>query len=98
MSLQQDVKVKLLYWYIENGRSVVSAQRAVKVHYKTLKAPARNTIMNIVKRMEEGGTVGNKNERDPRRLLEPLKTFKKLRRLQRMLGRKGAWIEHLING
>ena len=57
MPLQQEVKVNLLYWYIENGRSVVKTQRAFKVYYKTKKAPTRNTINDIVKKMEESGSV-----------------------------------------
>lgn len=80
MSLQQDVKVKLLYWYIENGRSVVSAQRAFKVHYKTLKAPARNTIMNIVKRMEEGGTVGNRKRKGPKKTVRTPENIQKIKK------------------
>ena len=58
--LTQGVKLKLLFWYIENGRSVISTQQKFRLHYKKKKAPDRNTILDIVKNMKENGSVGIK--------------------------------------
>ena len=60
MVLPQEVKVKLLFWYVENGRSVAKTQRKFKVHYQRKKAPDRNSILDIVKNMEENGSVGRR--------------------------------------
>lgn len=45
MALEKDAKVKLLFWYLENGRSIVKTQRAFKRYYKTNKAPDRNLAL-----------------------------------------------------
>ena len=57
MGLTQGVKLKLLFWHIENGRSVISTQQKFRLHYKKKKASDRNTILDIVKNMEDNGSV-----------------------------------------
>ena len=89
-------KVKLLYWfiessrsvvmksyytrYIESSRSVVMTQRAFKTHYKTKKAPARNTIINIMKKMDTTGSINNRN---PPGAEKPARTPEKILRICR---------------
>ena len=52
--------MKLLNWYIENSISVVKTQWALKVFYKTKKAPDKNKILDIAINMEQNGCVGRR--------------------------------------
>ncbi|KAI6658664.1 hypothetical protein LOD99_11009 [Oopsacas minuta] len=49
------------------------------VDYKRLKAPARSTIMNIVTRIEEGGTVGNRKRKGPKKTVRTPENIKKIK-------------------
>ena len=60
MALEMNVKVKLVKWYFENAKSIVKTPRAFKCFYNTKKAPARISILYIVKRMIMNGCVGRK--------------------------------------
>ena len=57
MALETNVKVKLIKWYFENAKSIVKTQRAFKRFYSTKKAPARNSTLYIVKKMNMNGCV-----------------------------------------
>ncbi|KAI6661155.1 hypothetical protein LOD99_10177 [Oopsacas minuta] len=46
----------------------------------TLKAPARNTIMNIVKRMEEDGTVGDRKRKRPKKTVRTPENIQKIKK------------------
>ena len=60
MALETNVKVKLEKWYFENAESIVKTPRASKCFYNTKKAPARISILYIVKKMIMNGCVGRK--------------------------------------
>ena len=60
MAVKTNFKVKVVKWYFENAKSIVRTQRAFKRFYSTKKAPARNLILNIVKKMNMNGCVGRK--------------------------------------
>ena len=61
MALETNVKVKLVKWYFENDKSIVKTPRAFKCFYNTKKAPARISILYIVKKMIMNGCVGRKH-------------------------------------
>ena len=60
MALEMNVKVKLVKWYFENAKSIVKTPRAFKCFYNIKKAPARNSILYIIKKMIMNGYVGRK--------------------------------------
>ena len=60
MALETNVKVKLVKWYFENAKSIVKTPRTFKCFYNTKKAPARNLILYIVKKVIMNGCVGRK--------------------------------------
>ena len=60
MAIETNFKGKLVKWYFENAKSIVKTPRAFKCFYKTKKAPARNSILYIIKRMIMNGCVGRK--------------------------------------
>ena len=60
MALETNVKVKLVKWYFENAKSFIKTPHAFKCLYNTKKAPARNSILYIVKKMIMNGCVGRK--------------------------------------
>ena len=60
MAIETNVKGKLVKWYFENAKSIVKTPRTFKCIYNTKKAPARNSILYIVKRMIMNGCVGRK--------------------------------------
>ena len=60
MALETNVKMKLVKWYFENAKSIVKTQRAFKHFHSTKKAPARNSTLYIVKKMNMNGCVGRK--------------------------------------
>ena len=80
MVLEKEVKIKLLYWYIENGRSVAKTQRAFKVYYKTKKAPQRNTILDIVKNMDENGAIGRREYTERAKTVRTPENIKKIKK------------------
>lgn len=82
MVLSQEVKVKLLYWYIENGRSIIATQRAFKVFYKSKKAPSKHTINDIIKNMDQNGSVGR---RDYTKRANTVRTPENIKRIKRKL-------------
>ena len=51
MVLETNFKVKVVKWYFENAKSIDKTQRACKLFYNTKKAPARKSILYIVKKM-----------------------------------------------
>ena len=61
MALETNVKVKLVKWYFENAKSIVKTARAFKRFYNTKKAPARISILYVVKKMIMYGCVGRKS-------------------------------------
>ena len=61
MALETNFKVKVVKWYFENAKSIVTTQRKFKRFYITKKAPARNSILYIVKKMNINGCVGRKH-------------------------------------
>ena len=58
--METNVKGQLVKWYFENAKSLVKTPRAFKCFYNTNNAPARNSILYIVKRMIMNGCVGIK--------------------------------------
>ena len=60
MALETNVKVKLVKWYFENAKSIVKTPRTFKRFYNTKKAPARISILYVVKKMIMNGCVSRK--------------------------------------
>ena len=60
MAIETNVKGQLVKWYFENAKSIVKTPRAFKCFSNTKNAPARNSILYIVKRMIMNDCVGIK--------------------------------------
>lgn len=52
-------RAEIVTMYLENGRSIVLAQRAYRRKYRGRKVPSDNTIRNVTKNFEESGSVAN---------------------------------------
>ena len=67
---------------IEKGRSVAKTQHAFKVFYKTKKAPDKNTALDIVKNMEENGSIGRRVYSKRAKTARTPETIKRIEKLE----------------
>ncbi|XP_043676454.1 uncharacterized protein LOC122633042 [Vespula pensylvanica] len=52
-------RTKIVQFYFENNRSIISTQRAYRRHFNVKNAPAEMTIRNIIARFQQQGTVSD---------------------------------------
>ena len=60
LRLETEMKVNIVKWYYENVESIVRTQRTFKRIYKCITAQCGQTIRNLVKKLEQNGSVANK--------------------------------------
>lgn len=78
-------RVKIVEFFFESQKSVVSTQRKFRRHFHKRNAPARTTIMAIVRRFQTSGSID-----DQKRTGRPLtaRTETNKRRVSRSVRRK----------
>lgn len=54
-------RVKIIEFYFENGRSIIGTQRSYMRHFNVRHPPTKPTIINLVKRFREHGSVLDKS-------------------------------------
>ena len=54
-------RVKIIEFYFENRRSIIGKQRSYLRHFNVRHSPTKPTIINLVKRFQEHGFVGDRS-------------------------------------